>query len=672
MFGLTHKLALSNLLKNRRLYYPFALMTTISTAVFYIFSSLIANPDIKNVWGAGGVTMVLRYGLVIITITITLMIFYANSFVMKQRSKEFGLYSMLGLEKKHLIYMNAIETLVFSLVTVGLGIGTGILLDKLFYALLLKIMRVKVILASTFQWQTLILTLVSLLSIFVLVSFLNAGRLGLKSSMAMLKEQKKGEKKGRFLWFQSLLGVGIISLAYYMSQLVVSPVASMIVFLQATLLVILATYLLFNAGTISLLRFLQKRSSYYYKPANFISVSNLVFRMRKNAVGLATICILSTMFLVTLVGGTNIYLGGQDLVEKEAPNDFLVFAGNGLDEKGQLLGSEAKMLEHVQAGLKASDIPIRETIQHTFRLAILSELEGNQMTSHSLADQSGLDGDSLYMIGVFSTADYEALTGQTLDLQEGEAAVYERGHQFKKDQPLVLNGQELKIVTTLSESFTLKKIPMFITRLAQKEIMLVVKDESQFLRAADEHYYLGFETDLTRKEQADKYELFQVNVTGAKQIEGRLPFNTITTAGRAQLENTYFFFAGTLFFIGIFLALIFFMATSLVIYYKQISEGYEDRERFVILQQTGLDEDQTRRTIRKQVLTVFFLPLLVALTHLAFAYKMLSMILKTMGLTNQVLIFQVTLAVCGLYLLVYILIYSLTSRSYHQIVKSQF
>lgn len=671
MFGLTHKLALSNLLKNQRLYYPFALMSVVSTAIAYIFLSLYHNVGLVELWGADGVKRVMGMGNILVLLVVFLMVLYANAFVIKQRSKEFGLYRILGLEKKHLVYMTSMETQLFAVVTVGVGLLLGILLDSLSYAVLLKLMNVPVQLVATFQWKTVQSVVLAFAGIYLVTSLLNATRLSLSKSLQLVQGKKRGEKKGRLLWLQTLVGLGVLGTAYYMSQNVVAPLQAMNQFFLAVLLVVFATYLLFNAGIISLLRFLQKRASYYYKPANFISVSNLIFRMRKNAMGLATISILSTMVLVTLIGGINIYVGGERIASQDSPNDFSSIMHNGLDENGKLRGDAASVLDFSRQQVQTLDMPIEKEVFYVFRSAYTQSITDNQvvpLSNEEFAQFAAGSGDiAPPLLTIFTQEDYEEMTGEKLSLKDGQVAVYQEGLSLDKSQPLVVNGHSLEIVEFLSDNFTEGHLPRTVEQLSVQRIRLVVKDLEHLLSMEDEAYYVGYETSLSEEEQIQMTERYISVAIG--DWDDVVPYAMISPMARAKSRSSYFQLAGSLFFIGIFLALIFFLALILVIYYKQISEGYEDRSRFVTMKQVGLDETEAKRSIRQQLLTVFFLPALVALTHMTFAYKMLRMILELMGVDSTQQIFQVTVVSAALYLVIYLLAYGLTSRSYHQIVK---
>lgn len=666
MFGLTVRLALTNLKKNRRLYFPYALMTILSTAIAYIFASLAFHPDLGQVKGANGVIQVLGFGMIVVMLAVAIMVFYANSFVMKQRSKEFGVYSILGLEKKHLFLMTFLENLVFSVGTILAGLLLGLALDKLFYALLLKAMQMPVVLASTFQLKSLVTVLIYLFGIFALVSLFNIGKLGLTDSLKLVQGKKRGDKKTGFLWLQTLLALILLGAGYAIAQLVTSPIQAVPSFFGATLLVILGTYLLFQAGVISLLNWLKHRQTYYYKPENFISVSNLIFRMRKNALGLATITILSTMFLVTMVGGLNIYIGGKDYITNQNPNDYSI------DVALKSTISKTQVEEWAGAIAEKAGIPVESKVVYPYQQAYFSEVT-NQQVRFLTEKESWMDFSNQVGVGyILDRATYEKMTSQKLELAADQVAIYSKGVQYQAGQTLTFDEKEMEVAQVLPQNVTLGHLPDHVPFYFSKYLVIVVQDLTAFENQAENRYYMGFESSLSEEEQVDSQEAFLFGSFESELWESNiLPngTNAISLAYRAYAMRTFFSFAGSLFFIGLLLSLTFLMAVVLVIYFKQISEGYEDRDRFIIMTKVGLDEDQTRQSIRKQLLTVFFLPILLAFVHLAFAYKMLSSILLSIGVVNAGLMLQVTVGICGGYLLLYLVVYAITTRSYKQIIS---
>ena len=656
MFKLTNKLAVSNLIKNRSLYYPFALATIVATAILYSFVSLAYSPNLEASYGGSAARMTLQFGIWVVQIAVLILITYANSFVMKNRSRELGLYSILGMEKRHMLLMTFFEMLYFFLVTVGLGIGLGFLLDKLLFAVLLKFMGMKVVIASTFQWSNIFTVLASLGVAFALILFLNSTRLLRYSSLHLMREKKAGEKKGRFLGLQTLVGLGLLAAAYYIALTVDKPVSAIATFFIAVLMVIFATYLLFNAGTITLLQFLKRRKKYYYKTQNFISVSNLIFRMRKNAAGLATISILSTMLLVTLVGSINIYVGGKDYLTTLYPKDYNIMVTSAKTDKN------AALLQTVKEVAREKGLTDAKYEDYSYQFSMISKINGNQLTIAETTEGLSVE-ETQKMIAPFlviSRQEYEKMTGKKVDLADNEALLYAKNLRINQKQALTINGKSWNIKEHLTTDFAHGKIVNPSGMVSQKNMYMVVNNPSQVGLKSFYTYYIGIQSS---NKQVD----LQESIFNALQQQGQESGN-IRLSERYRIEKDYQGVIGTLLFIGIFLSTIFLLGTVLVIYYKQISEGYEDREGFIVLQKVGLDEKQTKATIRKQIITVFFLPLLFAFLHIAVAFHMLQLIVALLGATNIPLLIQTTITTCGVFLLVYILVFVMTSRSYQKIV----
>ena len=657
MFKLTNRLAISNLVKNRSLYYPFALATIVATAILYSFVSLAHSPNLEATYGGTAARMTLQFGISVIQIAVLILITYANSFVMKNRSKELGLYSILGMEKRHLLLMTFFEMFYFSLVTIGLGLALGLLLDKILFAVLLKFMGMKVVIASTFQWLNVFIVLASLGLAFVLILFLNSTRLLRYSSLHLMKEKKAGEKKGRFLGLQTLLGIGLLAVAYYIALTVEKPVAAIFNFFIAVLMVVLATYLLFNAGTITLLQFLKKRKRYYYKIQNFISVSNLISRMRKNAAGLATISILSTMLLVTLVGSINIYVGGKDYMTSLHPKDY------NISITSRTMAKNAAILQAVKDVVHKKGIRDAKYEDYSYQISSISKINGNQLTIPENTARLNVEEaqKSMATFLVISSQEYEKMTGRKVKLTDNETLLYTKNLQINQKQDLTINGKSWKIKERLTTDFAHGKIANASSIVSQKMMYLVVNQPSQVGLKDGYTYFIGIQS-------ANKKVDLQESIFNALHNQQGKESKIISVSERYHIEKEYQGVIGTLLFIGIFLSTIFLLGTVLVIYYKQISEGYEDREGFIVLQKVGLDEKQTKATIRKQIVTVFFLPLIFAFLHIAVAFHMLQLIVALLGATNVALLIRTTIITCGIFLLVYILVFTLTSRSYRKII----
>ena len=662
MFRLTNKLAISNLIKNRKLYYPFALSVILAVTISYLFYSLAFNPKIVDLRGASAIQFTLQLGLVVVTLASAIIVLYANSFVMKNRSKELGVYGMLGLEKRHLIGMTFKELLIFGLVTVTAGIGIGALFDNLIFALLLKLAKMKVELVATFQWSVVLSILLVFGFIFLVIVFLNAVRIIRMDALQLSREKSKGEKKGRFLVLQTLVGLIALGSAYYLAQSVKDPISATLTFFIAVMLVIVATYLLFNAGITVFLQLLKKNKRYYYQPNNLISVSNLIFRMKKNAVGLATIAILSTMVLVTMSAATSIYNGSENMKKLMYPHDF--------DVKGQHVEVEDldKLLTQY-ASEKNLTISNKDVL--SYASFGLSSQDGTKLTTFEKGQNSVMP-KTVFL--VFDQKDYEKMTGQKLNLTGNEVGLWARNDQLKGQKAFSLNNQDYTIKQEIQQDFAMNHVSNQYVLLVSDYNYLVVPNLQNFLEqyqdsAVYTQFYGGMDVTASQEEQlklTDDFDAYVNNFSHNLKSEDAMVYNGTTKTDAIAEMNALF---GGILFIGIFLSIIFMVGTVLVIYYKQISEGYEDRERFVILQKVGLDQKQIKQTINKQVLTVFFLPVIFAFLHLAFAYHMLSLILKVIGVVDTAMMLSVTLSICGIFALIYVLIFMITSRSYRRIVQ---
>lgn len=662
MFRLTNKLAVSNLIKNRKLYYPFALAVLLAVTISYLFYSLTFNPKMVEMRGGSSIQFTLQLGLIVVTLASAIIVLYANSFVMKNRSKELGIYGMLGLEKRHLIGMTFKELLIFGLVTVTAGIGIGALFDNLIFALLLKLSKMKVELVATFQWSVVLSILLVFGLIFLVIVFLNAIRIIRMDALQLSREKAKGEKKGRFLVFQTILGLLSLGSGYYLAQSVTNALLAISTFFLAVILVILGTYLLFNAGITVFLKMLKKNKKYYYKPNNLISVSNLIFRMKKNAVGLATIAILSTMVLVTMSAATSIYNGSENIKKLLYPHDMSISGQNvEVEDLDQLLTQYAKE--------KNLTISTKDVL--SYASFGLSSQDGTKLTTFAKGQNSVMP-KTVFL--VFDQKDYEKMTGQKLNLTNNEVGLFAKNDGLKGQKAFSLNNQNYTIKQEIQQDFLRDHVANQYVLLISDYNYLVVSNLQDFLdkyqdSAIYTQLYGGMDVIASPEEQlklSDDFDAYVNNFSHNLKNEDGMVYGA-NIASESTVEMNAFF--GGVLFIGIFLSIIFMVGTVLVIYYKQISEGYEDRERFVILQKVGLDQKQIKQTINKQVLNVFFLPLAFAFLHLAFAYHMLSLILKVLGVVDTAMMLSVTLSICGVFALIYVLIFMITSRSYRRIVQ---
>ena len=660
MFKLISSLAVSNLKKNRTLYIPFSTASITMMVITYILLALSTNKTILQSNGGNTVVMALGFGVVIMLLVSTLTMIYANGFVMKNRSKEFGLYSILGLGRSQIQLLQVIEMVLFAVINLIVGLVLGVLFNRLAFALLLKAMRFTVPISYEFQIASVIIIGILFSGIFVFLMILNAIKIRVSRPLELLREKKSGEKTGRFLSIRALIGVAILGYAYYISQSIESPIKALGWFFVAVLLVVIATYILFDAGSIALLRFLKNRKTFYYRPINFISVSNLIFRMRKNAMGLASICILSTMVLVTLGTTGSLQFGAQEVINRTSPTDFTFRNMYRNPEETAAYSKEAKQLA-ASASSKVTDF-----YEYSYILTGGNQ-EGNVLDTN--VKKLGALPES--MVVLVSVEDYNRNTGENITVKPGEMAI---GEQYtEKTKPSFTQiavgentfsiGQVIEVNKFAAGLIVNPNITnhSYIGLLNEADMAKVVpyysKENDEGYRSYTRQYIAlwntSSQTDDEKKKELEAYQ--QSDIAGG--IDGKI-----------EIAQLLFQFYGSLLFLGILLAIAFSVGAVLVIYYKQVSEGYEDRERYVILKKIGIDQPMIHQSINRQVLIVFFLPLLTAFLHTALSYKIVSKIVLIFGIKGSI-IGLTMLAVAVVFMIAYFLVYKITSREYFKIIN---
>jgi len=652
MFKLIFSMATSNLKKNHSLYLPYALTTIMVTMILYITHALSAMPELSTLRGGGAIAQTLGFGVIVVQLVALLTILYANAFVTKNRLKEYGLYSILGLDRKNIQLLSFIELLLFSVVSVGLGIVLGIVFHRFSFAVLLKLIRIPIGIEYSMQLGSVGFVLISMAFIFGVVFFLNATKMYMSRPLEMLSEKKKGETKGRFIFLRALIGAGLLGGAYYMSQTIEAPVAALYSFFVAVLLVILATYILFDAGSIVFLSLLQKNKKLFYQPTNFISISNLKFRMRKNAAGLASICILSTMVLVTLATTVALQTGTADLLKKSYPTDYSATA---FVEDTSTIRQLSEQISKMKAQSKGT---VTNEMNYLSVLRAAKSMEG------------GVDIEGVYpgnspaaFITFLSADDYNRIFGTNYHPSDNEAVLGLVKGDDKNVSAIRVNGQLTLQVKEMMETGDFKeKLPQ-LPYVADNVYVAIVKDPTKMIdgKLGRGFYYALWNTSTDIQAKTEEFEAY-ANVLEASNED------FITVGSREDAAKDIYGFMGSLLFVGALLSIAFFIGAVLVIYYKQISEGYEDRDRFVILQKLGIDQKTIKKSINRQVLIVFFLPLVTAFIHTAFAFKMYRKIIQLFGVDGNVTL-NATIVIGAIFVVVYLIVYQITSRSYYKIIK---
>lgn len=668
------KLAATNIAKNGKFYLPYLITCVGAVAMFYIMYFIASDPGLDQMQGAASLRSILSLGTVVVGIFTAIFLFYTNSFLMKRRQKELGLYNILGMEKRHIARMLFFETFFIAAGSLAAGLLCGIFLSKLLLLLMYRLLRFPIPIGFSVSTASVLTSAALFSGVFFLNLLTNLGRIKLAKPIELLKGGQTGEREPRTKKLLTAVGVLALGGGYAIALVTESPLQAILLFFIAVLLVILGTYCLFTAGSIALLKLLRKNPNYYYQTKHFVPVSGMIYRMKQNAMGLANICILSTMVLVMVSGTVSLYLGMENVLDNRYPNDIAVTLkspaqGEGeetLEKVKETVAGEGRAMSHLSA-YKSLDF-----------VAVLKdgsfETDGLNITGTTGAND----------LEFITAAQYEALTGKRADLQSDEVLAYSTGKQL--GESFTLFGKTYKVAGRLSEA----PVPSDYAAFLVNTHFFVVADEtvmSELFNAQAEVYRDGnpseFEYHIRFDLDGSDEEKLACSDAVAKVTGKPVTYTTTDEKGEAK-EVTYFvthlesrqssardFYAlyGGFLFLGLFLGGLFLMATVLIIYYKQVSEGYEDKERFEILQKVGMSRQEVRSAIRSQVLTVFFLPILMAVIHIAAAFKMITKLLAVLNLTNVPLFFACTVGTVLAFGVIYALVYALTARSYYKIVS---
>lgn len=653
------KLAASGLNKNRRLYIPYLLTCMFTVAMFYIVKSLSLNPGLSDMVGDTTMTFTMDFGCIVIGLFALIFLFYTNSFLMKQRKKEFGMFHILGMEKRHLYHLLVWENLYAAISTLSAGLLVGIALDKAMFLLVSRMVGGKIPLGFFLSKRAVVETVVLFLGIYALI-FLNALRqIKAASPIDLLHAGNVGEKEPKAKWLIAIVGLLCTGAGYYLAITTENPVTSLSLAFVAVILVVIGTYLLFTAGSITLLKILKNNKGYYYKTRHFISISGMIYRMKQNAVGLANICILSTGVLLMVACTTSLMVGMEDIIRSRYPNQFALYTD---DEN---LDTAREAVDAVKQLQKESGIEVTKEMEYRY-LAFSSILQGD--TFFVTREGNLTDMDAIQNLMFVPLEDYNKAAGEEKELKPGEVLLYSNRAAY--EYPSMKIFDQKYVVKERLKSFPGNGIiaanianTQFLVMPNMEDIQELYKKQKEVFTdiAGNIRIYYGFDTHAGEEEQKE----FQKAVYDVMAKQGYHGNVESSVEARQGFMGLY----GGFFFIGIFLGLLFVMATVLIIYYKQISEGYDDKERFAIMQKVGMSREEVKASIRSQVLTVFFLPLITAGIHVAAAFPMFNKILIIMNMENTEM-YAICTGICFLvFAAMYVVIYSVTARTYYRIVS---
>ena len=668
--GIFSRLAKQNIRNNKSTYIPYMITCIFCIAMIYMMEFLRDCPTLDQaVRQADEVRMIVFTGEIVVEIFCIIFLIYSNSFLMKRRQKEIGLYNILGLEKNHIGIVMFLETIITSIGSLAGGIAAGIIGSKLALLLLLKLLHIPSVLGFYISVKGIFTCLFMFGIVFLMILFLNLAKIHLSRPVELLRGNNIGEKEPAAKWLMALIGFICLGAGYYLAVTTESPIKAITIFLLAVILVMAGTYLLFTAGSIVILKFLRRRKSFYYRTGNFISISGMLYRMKQNAIGLASICILSTGVLLMISMTVSIYFGMNDIMLNRYPYDVDMSVTSISEDECQTA------IEAFEKAIADNKVPVEKSVEEIY-LDIVCSKNGDQILIKPA--NTIRNSDSVLVLSLFTQAEYERLTGISANLNDGEIFAWYPS-AVQKDS-----------VTVDEKEFTVKKWmdknPLTCGEDAVSDNAVLVVTDEDFKKfdemrtemykgvssaPAGEDLTLHLGLDITGSE-TEKIEFGTPVMETVKDLKksGGLSENAWIISGIRQQEyESYYADNGSLLFIGIFLGSLFLMGTAMIIYYKQISEGYEDQKRFEIMQKVGLSRREVRSSVRRQILMVFFLPLLMAMLHITMAFPMIRRMLLLFGMTNTKLFIGCTAGTVLIFAVVYGLIYLMTARSYYHIVE---
>lgn len=660
------KLAITNIKNNRQFYFPYLLTGIITVAMFYIMCALESNPGIQSMPGAKNLGLILRLGIGVIGIFAVIFLFYTNSFIIKRRKKELGIYNILGMEKRHIAKILSKEAFFTAIIAIGGGLVTGVLFHKLACMLLYRMIGFNGGITFSFSKKGVMITAILFAIVYLLTYIYDLFQVQLANPIELLQSGNKGEREPKTKAIMAVLGVLCLGTGYFIAITTKNPIKALTLFFVAVILVIIGTYLLFTAGSIALLKILRRNKGYYYQTKHFTSVSGMIYRMKQNAVGLANICILSTMVLVAVSTTVSLYVGIEDIMKERYPNEITISAYYDTGAP-----AEDSIAPIVEKSVKESGRKIRHEEDYLELYFAAIKDQGQYSLDKEKVKTAG---DRVSGFVVLTREDCKKKYNEEIpELAENEVALF------------TIKKTDMDTLVLENRSYHVKEIKQFqntedfetIADMMDEYYYVIVNDvqDMERLWQLQKDIYQENSSSISRQVRLDidgdseqKKECFENIKTalGPEQAKARI----LIDSRQSNLDEFYQIYGGFL-FLGLFLGILFLMITVLIIFYKQISEGYDDKERFSIMEKVGMSNDEVKATIRSQVRTVFFLPILMAAIHVGMAFPMIKRLLSLFGLSNTALFAGCMAGTILVFVLIYLLVFLKTSKTYYKIVGEQ-
>lgn len=670
--GFYIKLAASGIGKNKKLYLPYILTCICMVMMFYIIVFLAGSSGIRKLPGGDSLQTMLGLGVFVIAIFSLIFLYYTNSFLIRRRQKEFGLYHILGMGKRSLVKILIWENILSGGASILLGLLCGVLFSRLAELAAAKIVSGKIGFGFTLEPRAFIWTVGLFVAIFFLIVLRMLVHIYRSRPVEMLRSENVGEKPPKANWILAAAGLLILAGAYYLAVTIEDPLTALMLFFVAVVMVIIATYLLFVAGSVALCRLLQKNKKYYYKTKHFVSLSSMVYRMKRNGAGLASICILSTMVLVTVSSTVCLYASTENSLNRRYPRNITAEIYS-MDEQNYV----EPVRQEIAGILEENGVEAEEVMD--YRLLQVAAYQAED----TLYFDAGAAGNTLDIVAnirslyIIPIEDYNSVMGTSETLEEDEMILYASKGTYDYDTITIENCGTWKIKKQAAdftgfgmESATVtSSYYLFVKDAAAVERIEAGQAEIYGDNMSTAEVYYGFDLDCSSEKQIEIYNEIQAAIGEMTGVDASWP--VVRVESRAYESAGYYGMTGGLFFLGILLGAVFLFGTVLIMYYKQISEGYEDQNRFDILMKVGMSRKEVKQSINSQVLTVFFMPLIMAGIHLLFAFPLITKLLMLLITTEERFLTGVTVCCYIVFALFYVLVYAVTSREYYKIVSGK-
>lgn len=661
------KLMATNIKNGKRFYFPYILAGVVIVMLFYNMMAIYYNNGLSNMAGGQDIKMIMQFGTIVVVIFSFIFIFYTNSFIMKRRKKDIGIYNILGMEKRHIAMEIFIETMVIAIIVIVCGLFTGILFNKFLMMFLYKILSFETSIKFTISVTSICNSLIVFIILYSLTMVYNVMQVKLSNPIELLRGGSVGEKEPKTKILMAIIGFACIGAGYYIAITTEDPLGAVALFFVAVVLVIIGTYSLFTAGSIAFLKILRNNKNYYYKKKHFTAVSGMIYRMKQNATGLSNICILSTMVLVMVSATVCLYIGEEDIIDNRYKSEINITCYS------EQIEDSTKLNGIVENTIKENGRSITSIYKKNV-ISLMMLMDGNEFNLYNDGNNTNqYDFSEISYIEMLTKEDFESISDiKTGDIQENEVEIYGTSRFM---------GNEVKI---LGQAFKVNKSIIPGGDFFSGDATMV---DSCYLVVARDYNELEKVAAVLRDKKHDSIYQYELNVdidgTNIQKKEcgnavikefadkENFGYDFINVVTKENNRESFYSVYGGLFFLGIFLGIMFLMITVLIIFYKQISEGYEDKERFVIMEKVGMSKKDVKTSIRSQIRTVFLLPIAMATIHVAAAFPMIKRLLMLFGMVNSGLYIKCVLITIGVFIFIYIIVFMLTSRTYYKIVGEE-